>query len=159
VWQATGRSKSFRFADWVLLAYRIASSFVVGTWPNWMKSKGHPLKNEGSASKGEPSARRCSECLSFQVNPIERSFYERLLETVAAYDTIFRLAKRLLPTSAFSMRTGIECCSNRVRSPMSDLRGDLRRQAQCAEVLLPMLFVIARISMTGLRQSEGSMLS
>ena len=77
VWQASGRSKSFRSADSVVLPCRIVSSFSVGTWPNWMKSKGQPSKNEGSVSKGEASARHFSECLSFQVNHTERWSNER----------------------------------------------------------------------------------
>ena len=93
VWQASTRSKSFRSADSVVLPCRTVSSFLVGTWPNWMKSKGQPSKNEGSVSKGEPRARPFSECLSFQVNNTEGWSSGRWSETAVAYNTFLDLPK------------------------------------------------------------------
>lgn len=93
VWQASGRSKSFRPTDLVVLPCRIVSSFSVGIWPNWMKSKDQLSKNEGSVSKDEASARPFSGCLSFQVNHTERWPNERWSETVAAYNTFLDLPK------------------------------------------------------------------
>jgi hypothetical protein len=91
--QASAGSKSFWSADSAMLPYRTVSSFSVGTWPNWMKSKGQLSKNEGSVRKGEPRARPFSECLSLQVNNTEGWSSERWSETAVAYNAFLDLLK------------------------------------------------------------------